>query len=119
VRFAGHRRDIPRLLAAADVVCHPNEAPESFGLSFVEGLAASRPVIATRMGGAVEVIDDSCGVLVEPIVPAVASALEGLLRDPARCAELGAHGPARATELCDPRNNLSNLLALLRSEVSR
>src|SRR5262249_30685297 len=25
VRFLGHRRDVPRLLAAADVVCHPNE----------------------------------------------------------------------------------------------
>jgi len=117
VRFPGHRRDIQRLLAAADVVCHPNEEPESFGLAFVEGLAAARPVVATRMGGAIEVIDSSCGILVEPTVAAVAAALDDLIRNPEHCDALGARGPARAAELCNPQRNLSKLYALLRSGV--
>jgi glycosyltransferase involved in cell wall biosynthesis len=119
VRFLGQRRDVPQLLAAADIVCHPNESPEHFGVAFVEALAAARPVVATRMGGAIEVIDASCGILVEPTVQAVASALGDLISDPARCEALGARGPVRAAELCDPSRNLSNFNATLRSQVLR
>jgi glycosyltransferase involved in cell wall biosynthesis len=115
VRFLGHRRDVPRLLAAADVVCHPNEAPEHFGIAFVEGLAAGRPVVATRMGGAVEVIDPTCGVLTDPTPEAVAGPLGELLRDPARADALGAAGPARAAALCDPDRNLTRLYSVLRA----
>jgi glycosyltransferase involved in cell wall biosynthesis len=117
VRFLGHRRDVPRLLAAADLVCHPNEAPEHFGIAFVEALAAGRPVVATRMGGAVEVVDPACGVLTDPDPTAVADALAGLFRDPARAAALGANGPARAAELCDPVRNLGQLYSLLRTRL--
>jgi glycosyltransferase involved in cell wall biosynthesis len=117
VRFLGHRRDVPRLLAAADVVCHPNEAPEHFGVAFVEGLAAGRPVVATRMGGAAEVIDPTCGALTDPTPAAVADALAGLLRDPDRCAALGAAGPPRAADLCDPVRNLGRLYSLLRDRL--
>lgn len=113
VRFLGHRRDIPRLLAAADIVCHPNEAPEHFGIALVEGLAASKPVIATKMGGAVEVIDSTCGVLTEANPAAVATALAELVPHPDRCAALGAAGPARAVALCDPVRNLAKFHALM------
>jgi glycosyltransferase involved in cell wall biosynthesis len=119
VRFLGQRCDVPRLLAAADIVCHPNTAPESFGLAFVDGMAASLPVVATRMGGAVEVIDDSCGVLVEPTPAAVAVALAELITDPMRCAALGAAGPARARELCDPPRNLARLNAILSERIAK
>ena len=119
VRFPGHRRDVPRLLAAADIVCHPNEAPESFGLAFVDALAAGRPVVATRLGGAIEVIDDSCGVLVDPTPEAVAAALAGLLDDPGRCAALGAAGPERAAAMCDPQHNLGQLYSILRDRILR
>ena len=54
------------LLQAADVYCQLNRDPDSFGLSFVEALGASLPVITTRRGGAPEIVDATCGVLVEP-----------------------------------------------------
>lgn len=117
VRFLGQRRDVPQLLAAADIVCHPNEAPEHFGIAFVEGLAAGRPVVATRMGGAIEVIDDSCGVLVDATPGAVAEVLAGLIDDPARCAAISTVGPARARELCDPQRNLTRLNAILTERI--
>ena len=113
VRFLGHRRDVPGLLAAADIVCHPNEVAEHFGIAFVEALAAGKPVVATRMGGALEVIDESCGILTDPTPAAVAAALAGLITDPSRCAELGTAGPPRAAMLCDPHRNLARLDTVL------
>ncbi len=66
IRFLGHRDDVPRLLAAADVLCQPNVEPEGFGLTFVEALAAGTHVVTTDLGAAREIIDESCGVLVPP-----------------------------------------------------
>ncbi|MCE9564917.1 MAG: glycosyltransferase [Planctomycetes bacterium] len=114
VRFVGYRRDMPRILASADIVCHPNESPEHFGIAFVEGLAAGRPVIATRMGGALEIIDADCGILTKPTPEAVADAIEGLLADPVRRQTLGTAGLRRMTDLCDPRRNLTQLHQTLR-----
>ena len=45
IRFAGHRNDVPRLLAAADLLCQPNTSPDSFGLVFVEALSQSLPCL--------------------------------------------------------------------------
>ncbi len=103
VRFAGQRSDVPRLLVSADVLCQPNTGPESFGLAFVEALAAGLPVVTSAIGGALEIVDSTCGVLTPPgDTVAVADALRGLLNDPARRRQLGDRGPARARELCDP-----------------
>ena len=64
VRWLGERQDVRRLLGAADVHCQANVAPEPFGIAYVEALAAGLPVVASRAGGAMEIVDESCGVLV-------------------------------------------------------
>ena len=115
VRLLGPRSDVADLLAAADVVCQPNTAPESFGVGFVEALAAGVPVVTSAFGGALEIVDASCGVLVAPgDVEAVAGALRGLITAPARRRALGAAGPARAREVGDPGTNLRRLEQALR-----
>jgi glycosyltransferase involved in cell wall biosynthesis len=114
IRFLGHRSDVPQLLAAADVYCQFNTAPESFGLSFVEALHAGRPVVTTALGGAVEIVNESCGFLA-PVgdVNGLASSLEQLMQWPALRQRLGAAGPARARALCDPARQLERLEQLL------
>ena len=115
VRFLGERDDVPRLLAAADIYCQPNVAPESFGIAFVEALYAGLPAVSTRLGGAAEIIDAACGVLVPPGDPAaLAGALAALIDDPGLRRRLGAAGPARARHLCDPAVTLGRLAGLLR-----
>jgi glycosyltransferase involved in cell wall biosynthesis len=110
VRFVGQRTDVPRLLAAADLKCQPNTGPESFGLVFVEALAAGLPVVSTRIGGVIEIVDDSCGVLVPPgDVRALAAALRELITDPARRVALSTAAPGRARRLCDPSRQLHAL----------
>jgi glycosyltransferase involved in cell wall biosynthesis len=115
VRFLGQRQDVPDLLAAADVFCQPNARPEPFGLSLVEALRAGRPVVTTRMGGALEVVDADCGVLVPAgDEGALASALERLVADSAERARLGRNGPERARRLCAPEDRMVELAERLR-----
>jgi len=114
VRFAGQRADVPRLLAAADVLCQPNTSPEPFGVAFVEALAAGLPVVTSDFGGALEIVDASCGVLVSPSNPsALATALQQLLGDASLRARLAARAPIRARELSDPAAQLHRLHAAL------
>src|SRR5262249_25463886 len=69
IRFTGQRSDVARLLHAADLHCQPNTRPEPFGVAFVEALAAGLPVVTAAIGGALEIVDDSCGALVPPSDP--------------------------------------------------
>ena len=113
VTFLGERRDVPALMRAADLHCQPNTAPEPFGLAFVEALHAGLPVLTTGMGGALEIVTPSCGVLVPPGDPAALElALRALVADPEARVRLGSGGPSRARELCDPGRQLTALAAL-------
>jgi glycosyltransferase involved in cell wall biosynthesis len=115
VRFLGQRSDVPRLLAASDILCQPNTAPEPFGIAFVEALYVGRPVVTADLGGGREIIDPECGLLVPPNDPeAVAVALGGLVENQGRRQALGAAGPSRAATLCDPARQLGKIAALLR-----
>jgi glycosyltransferase involved in cell wall biosynthesis len=114
VRFLGQRSDVPELLAAADIFCQPNQAPEPFGLVFIEALYAGRPIVTTTLGGPMEIVDESCGLLAEPENPAaLAAALRRLVQSPELRERLGQGGPRRASELCDPATQLKELRQLL------
>ena len=116
VNFLGQRGDVARLLAAADIHCQPNTGPEPFGITFIEALYAGLPVVTTAIGGALEIVDGSCGILTEPNDPAaLAEALGRLIEDRELRARLGAAGPARATALCEPRAQLQALARALTS----
>jgi len=120
VRFAGHRSDMPCVFAAADIQCQPNSSPEPFGLVFVEALAAGLPAVGARSGGVVEIVDDTCGVLVPPgDGAALAKALRELITDPARRLTLAQAAPARARRLCDPSIQLHTLHRALTCMKSR
>ncbi len=114
VRFAGQRDDVERLLAASDLHCQPNISPEPFGIAFIEALYAGIPVVTTQIGGAIEIVNDSCGVMVPSDDPnALAAALEKLIADGEARRALGRAGPARARELCDPSQQMDLLRKLL------
>jgi glycosyltransferase involved in cell wall biosynthesis len=91
------RRDVPEVLAAFDVFVHPALA-ESFGLALVEAMAMARPVVATPVGIAGDVIEDGvsgiriAGTDVDSIVDAMNRVLEQRDRWP----EIGAEARRRA-----------------------
>lgn len=110
VRFLGQRDDVPALLRACDVVCQVNDEPEAFGLVYVEAMAAGRPVVAAARGGVTEVLDDTCGALVEPgAAGALARVLSSWVGDPELRSRLGHAGRTRASERCCPEQQLQRL----------
>jgi len=85
------------VMDAVDVLVHPSEA-DAFPTALIEAMAASRPVVATRVGGIPEIVDDGeTGVLVEaPASPErLAAALEPLVADADLRARMGASGRER------------------------
>jgi glycosyltransferase involved in cell wall biosynthesis len=114
VRWLGERTDVPQLLGAADIYCQANTSPEAFGVAFVEALAAGIPVVTTSLGGAREIVDGSCGVLVPPNDPAaLADALRPLIDHSSHRRQLAAGAPARARLLCDPAAQIQRLTDVL------
>ena len=83
----------PQLLAGADMFCQPKQGPEPFGIVFMEALWAGCPVVTTAMGGALEILDESCGILAEPDSPdSLAAALDRLIQSPELARPVGAGG---------------------------
>jgi len=82
VVFTGRRDDVPEVTAALDVAVLPSYR-EAQGLSILEAMALSRPVVASRVGGIPEVIENGVsGLLVPPHDPeALAGAIIRLLKD--------------------------------------
>jgi glycosyltransferase involved in cell wall biosynthesis len=119
VRFLGQREDVSRLLSAADIHCQPNIGPEPFGIAFIEALYARLPVVTTNIGGACEIVDDSCGVLVPPgQASALAATLRRLILDQQLRLNLGAAGPTRAQALCHPPTQMARVNQLLDTAAS-
>jgi glycosyltransferase involved in cell wall biosynthesis len=91
VHFLGERSDVGAILRdAADIVAVTSYV-ESFGLVAAEAGAVAKPVVATRVGGTMEVVQDGVtGVLVPPgDEHALAAALTRLARDPTLRDSLG------------------------------
>ena len=90
VTFVGHREDVPALLAQADLFVLPSRS-EAFPNGAIEAMAAGLPVIASRVGGFLDLIEDGrTGVLVSPAEPAeFAAAIEELVFNPDRAFALG------------------------------
>ncbi len=93
VRFLGWRRDLARVYADLDVVVLTS-ASEGSPVSLIEGMAAGRAIVATRVGGVPDLVEDGVtGALVPPEAPAaLAAAVTRLLADPERRRALGKAG---------------------------
>jgi glycosyltransferase involved in cell wall biosynthesis len=119
VRFLGERNDVPVLLAASDLFCQPNTSPEPFGLSLVEALHAGLPVVSSQIGGACEIVDESCGLLTPPgDSRALADALRRVLLDAQLKARLGAGARRRPGTLCDASRQMRRIQQVLSSVVA-
>ena len=94
--FLGYQEDVARFYAAFDVFLLASEN-EGTPVTTIEALAAGRPVVATRVGGVPDVVEEGVdGFLAEPRdVEGLADRLERLARDPELRAEMGRRGRER------------------------
>ena len=110
VLLLGTRRDVPDLLIAADIAVCCSDF-EGTPLSVMEYMAAAKPVVATRVGGLPEMIEDGVhGLLVERRdASGLARALSELIGTRARAREMGARGRERQQREFDLRTTIRNL----------
>jgi len=89
--------DMEEYLQAADIAVYTSES-ESFCLGILEAMWFTCPSVATRVGGIPEVIADNTVGVLTPFgdIDAMARAIEGLIRDPARRATIGRAGQLAA-----------------------
>ncbi len=87
----GHRRDVPALLALADLFVLPTQYREGVPRALLEAGLAGLPMVATRMPGCTDVVTEGWnGRLVEPgNAEALAQGILGLLEDPASAQAMG------------------------------
>lgn len=98
--FTGFLEDIRPAIADFDVLVLPSVEPESFGRVLIEAMALGIPPVVSKIGGAVEVVDDGRnGFWATPGDAAhLAQKLEALLGDPGLRRSLGRQGLADARE---------------------
>jgi len=100
IRLLGARADIDQVLAALDIFVL-SSVSEGMSNTILEAMATGLPVVATRVGGADELVEDGkSGLLVPSQDPArMADALAGLVADRQKRSAMGASGRERALSI--------------------
>lgn len=113
------RPELERLYEEASVVACPSRR-EGFGVVCAEAMARGRPVVASAVGGLLDLVrDGETGLLVPPRDPAaLRAALERLLADPELRARLGAEARRHVERHCAWEAVTSATLAVYRQAVA-
>lgn len=119
LRFTGVRNDIPRLMREADLITLPS-LTEACSMVIIEAMAMGKPVVATRAGGNLELVDDGVtGLLVERAPDAVAEATVRILQDLPGRDRMGVAARTRAEERFSARAMAQNMEALYQRVLNR
>jgi len=120
VHFIGVRDDVPAVLKLMDVLVVSSLSEGSPNV-VLEGMAAGVPVVAMRVGGVPEVVEDGVsGLLVDPgDAPGLSNAVLGLLNDADRAREMGKKGRAIAVENYDINRVVARVEDLLDELLKR
>jgi glycosyltransferase involved in cell wall biosynthesis len=120
VRLLGERRDVPELLGAADVFVLSSKS-EGLPVSLLEAMVAGLPVVASRVGGVAELVEEGeTGLLVAPGNPdELSAALERVLGDRELRRRLGAAGRERVERHFDLESFQRAHLDLYYRELTR
>lgn len=97
IRFLGWRPDVAEIISAVDIFVFPS-LNEGMGRAVVEAMALGKPVVASRVGGIVDIVrDGENGLMVPPAdSDELAAAIKSLLSDPAERERLGQEGKRQA-----------------------
>jgi glycosyltransferase involved in cell wall biosynthesis len=115
----GASADIHRIVRGVDIAVVPSIWQEGFGLSVLEGMAAGKPVVATRVGGIVEIIEDGrTGFLFQPEdARGLARILAGLLQDDRLREKTGRNARAAVVEKWNIEDKKAELVSVFRERV--
>jgi glycosyltransferase involved in cell wall biosynthesis len=113
VVFTGIRQDIPKILAASDVLVFPSSVPH-FARPILEAGAMGKPSVASDLGGPRElIVPEETGYLVPANdAQVLAQALVEVLTDPEHAREMGEAAYVRARRLFDAEANVAATVAV-------
>lgn len=97
INYIGYRTDIPNILNSVDIFVLPSILPDPFPTVILEAMASGKVVVATKHGGAVEmIVDNETGILI-PFDNAefAADKISDLIAQPIKMAEMGIKGRRR------------------------
>jgi len=119
LRFTGYVENLPAMLAAFDVIAAPSDN-EAFSLALVEAMASGCPVVATRVGGMAEIVEDGVtGLLVDrDSAHSLTVALARLLADKRLREKIGGVARASVIERFDRRNAIDQIERLYLNDNS-
>ena len=117
VRFFGVQWDVTPFMQAADCLVCPSLWAEAVGLVNIEALACGLPVVASRIGGIPEFVEDGrTGVLFTPGDHGqLTRAIDDLMADPQALRRMGAEARAAALEHFSILNRIEDYLAYYES----
>lgn len=120
LRILGNIKNVPALLAATDILCHPS-LNDGIPNSIIEAMAMEIPVVASNLPGIAEVItNEETGTLVRPNdVAACTQALLHTLRNPGQALEMAASAKEKIAAGFNFKKNMDSLLAGLAAEQKK
>jgi len=100
MRFLGRRSDAHDIMAAADIVIVPSLS-EAFGRVIIEAMACGKPIIAAKVGGIPEIVEDGkTGILIAPrSLDTIAKETTLLLKNKEKMRSMGESGKKRVNDL--------------------
>lgn len=109
VDFAGHREDVENALAGLDVFLFTSHR-EGLSVAVLEAMASGLPIVATRVGGIAEQVDDGVTGYLADVgdVVALARSVVALIDDAELRATMGARARAKAAELFSHRSMIEH-----------
>jgi glycosyltransferase involved in cell wall biosynthesis len=118
IHVTGFRRDVARVLSAADVLAFPSLAPEGFGRPIIEAMALGLPVVATDVGPSAELLGPDAGLLVAPDWKPLADALNELLDSTEQRERMGQAGRRRVEACFSLERQVARMSAIYREAAS-
>jgi glycosyltransferase involved in cell wall biosynthesis len=120
IHMLGYLPGAADLLRKATICAVPSVWQEAFGLSVLEMMVRGRAVVASRVGGISEIIEDGVsGLLVPPRdVSALVGALTRLLASPQLRDDLGSAARQRASQLFTSERQISEMLDTFQNAFS-
>ena len=115
VRLLGQRSDVPQLLAGADLFLLTSIS-EGIPLTVIEAMAAGLPVVATKVGGLSEVVEEgrTGRLALAGDDSALAESILQLMQDPSLRQQMGRRGQERAQAMFSERTMHADYLHLYR-----
>jgi glycosyltransferase involved in cell wall biosynthesis len=120
VIFAGHCQNVWPYYSLADVFALPSRS-EGSPNALLEAMAAGVPIVACKVGGVPETVEDGSSALLVPRAKpaAMASALARVLEDPALATRLVSNASERLVKRFSPESRYQALLQVYRAVKER